>query len=68
MGGAKSPHRKEPIMCYEFSSWHWKARAKELHRAQVKAGAEERKEAPTKPVEETRGKRPEVKEPDKVPA
>ena len=23
-------------MCYEFSSWHWKARAKELHKAQVK--------------------------------
>jgi len=55
-------------MCYEFSSWHWKARARELHRAQVKAGAEERKEAPTKSVEETRRERPEVKEPDKIPA
>jgi hypothetical protein len=55
-------------MCYEFSSWHRKARAKELHKAQVKAGAEGRKEAPMKPVEETQPKRPEVKEPDKVPA
>jgi len=53
-------------MCYEFSSWHWKARAKELHKAQVKA--EEQKRAPAKPVEETRRERPEVREPDKVPA
>jgi hypothetical protein len=55
-------------MCYEFSSWHWKARARELHRSQVKAAAEERKEPPKKPVEETRRERPEVKETDKVPA
>jgi hypothetical protein len=55
-------------MCYEFSSWHWKARAKELHKAQVKASAEEQKAAPAKPVEETRRNRPEVKETDKVPA
>jgi len=55
-------------MCYEFSSWHWKARAKELHKAQVKASTEEKKGAPTKLVEEAQGKRPEVKERDKVPA
>jgi hypothetical protein len=55
-------------MCYEFSSWHWKARAKELHRAQVKRSAEEQKPAPARPVEETRRERPEVKEPEKVPA
>jgi hypothetical protein len=55
-------------MCYEFSSWHWKARAKELHKAQVKANAEERKIAAAKPAEQTERKRPEVKETEKVPA
>ena len=55
-------------MCYEFSSWHLKARARELHKAQVKASAEEQKGAPAKPVEKTQDRRPEVKETDKVPA
>jgi hypothetical protein len=54
-------------MCYEFSSWHWKARAKELHKAQVKTSASEQKSAP-RPVKEPERKRPEVKEPEKTPA
>ena len=55
-------------MCYEFSSWHWKARAKELHKAQVRAGTEEKKTVAAKPAEEIERKRPEVKETEKVPA
>jgi hypothetical protein len=55
-------------MCYEFSSWHWKARARELHKAQVKRSAEEQKALRARPVEETPRERREVKEPEKVPA
>jgi hypothetical protein len=55
-------------MCYEFSSWHWKARAKELHKAQMKSGVEAQQADPVKAVEEVQRKRPEVKEPDNIPA
>ena len=55
-------------MCYEFDSWHWKTRARELHKAQVKTGAEERKNAPTAAPVEAERTRPEVKQPEKVPA
>jgi len=53
-------------MCYEFESWHWKARAKEMHRAQLKTSAAEQKGVAAKPAQETERKRPEVKEPEKV--
>lgn len=54
-------------MCYEFESWHWKARAKDLlQKAQPKASASE-KSAPAKPAQETARKHPEVKESEKVP-
>jgi len=55
-------------MCYEFDSWHWKARAKEMHKAQVKTSATEQKSAAANPAQETERKRPEVKEPEKLPA
>jgi hypothetical protein len=54
-------------MCYEFDSWHWKARAKEMHKAQLKTSEAEQKSAPVRPVAETERKRPEVKEREKVP-
>jgi hypothetical protein len=54
-------------MCYEFDSWHWKARAKELHKAQLKTSAAEQKSAAAKPAQDTERKRPEVKETEKVP-
>jgi hypothetical protein len=54
-------------MCYEFESWHWKARANEMHKAQVKTGTAEQKTVPAKAAEETQRVRPEVKEPEKVP-
>ena len=54
-------------MCYEFDSWHWKARAKEMHKAQLKTSAADQKKAVAKPVEETERKRPEVKEAEKLP-
>ena len=54
-------------MCYEFSSWHWKARAKALHKEQVKASEDARKTASSpKPAEEAERNRPDVKETDKV--
>jgi hypothetical protein len=55
-------------MCYEFESWHWKARANEFHKAQMKSSADEQKTAAPKQVDETERRRPEVKEPDKTPA
>ena len=55
-------------MCYEFSSWHWKARAKALHQAQVKADAEAQKAMPAQPAIVTERKQPEVKEAEKIPA
>jgi hypothetical protein len=54
-------------MCYEFESWHWKARAKEMHKAQVRTDAAEQKSVPAKPAKDTQRARPEVKEPEKVP-
>ena len=55
-------------MCYEFDSWHWKARAKELHKAQLKNNATEQKAEPVKPAQEAERKRTEVKQADKMPA
>ena len=55
-------------MCYEFESWHWKARAKEMHKAQAKPSAvEEKREAKTAALTTTR-ERPEAKPTEKVPA
>ena len=54
-------------MCFEFESWHWKARAKEMHKAQVKSGATEQKTVPAAVPKETERTRPEVKEPEKIP-
>ena len=54
-------------MCYEFESWHWKARAKEMHKAQIKTSGAEQKTVPAKPAEESQRTRPEVAEPEKVP-
>ncbi|HEX6794937.1 MAG TPA: hypothetical protein VF304_13895 [Casimicrobiaceae bacterium] len=54
-------------MCYEFDSWHWKARAKEMHKAQLKTSAMEQKSADAKLAQESERERPEVKETEKVP-
>ena len=54
-------------MCFEFESWHWKARAKEMHKAQVRTGATEQKAVPAAVPKDTERIRPEVKEPEKVP-
>ena len=51
-------------MCYELEGWHWKARAKALHKAELKARPVEQKAEPAKPVVETERKRPEAKEPE----
>ena len=55
-------------MCYEFESWHWKARAKEMHKAQTKAGAEKPRSDPVKPVPQTESARPETRPAKKIPA
>ena len=55
-------------MCYEFDSWHWKARAKEMHKGQLKTSASEQKSAAAKPAQEAERKRREVKETEKLPA
>jgi len=55
-------------MCYEFESWHWKARAKEMHKAQAKAGAEKQKSEPVKLAPQTESARPETRPAEKVPA
>jgi len=54
-------------MCYEFESWHWKARANEMHKAQVRTDAAEQNSAPAKPAKEAQRAPPEVKEPEKIP-
>ena len=59
--------RKEPIMCYEFESWHWKARAKEMHKAQAKASAEKQSTEPVKPAPQTESARRETRPVEKVP-
>ena len=66
--GRKSLGRKEPIMCYELESWHWKARAKEMHKAQTKAGAEKQNSEPVKPAPQTAGAQPQTRPVEKVPA
>jgi hypothetical protein len=55
-------------MCYEFSSWSWKARAKHIDEAQSKPQAGEQKTAPAKPTETPVRTRPAVKETEKMPA
>ena len=55
-------------MCYEFESWHWKARAKEMHKEQLKASAAEQRSEPAKPAQEPERKRPDVKQTEKLPA
>jgi hypothetical protein len=55
-------------MCYEFESWHWKARAKELHKALLETGKTDHKASPAKPADEAERKRPEVNKPEKTPA
>jgi hypothetical protein len=54
-------------MCYEFSSWSWKARAKQIDKAQTKPEAAEQKAAPANPLQPV-PTRPAVKETDKMPA
>ena len=55
-------------MCYEFSSWSWKARAKQIDKAKMKPEATEQKSAPPKPFEPPVLTRPAVKETEKTPA
>ena len=55
-------------MCYEFETWHWKARAKEMHKAQAKADAEKQKSEPVKLAPHTESGRPETRPAEKVPA
>ncbi len=55
-------------MCYEFSSWSWKARAKQIDNARTKSEAAEQKSAPAKPSEQPVRTRPAVKETEKTPA
>jgi hypothetical protein len=56
-------------MCYEFSSWSWKTRAKQIDKAQTKPEAAEQKSAaPAKPSEQPMRTRPAVKETEKTPA
>jgi len=55
-------------MCYEFSSWSWKARAKQIDKAQMKPEGAEQKSAPAKPSEPPVRTRPAVKEMEKTPA
>jgi hypothetical protein len=55
-------------MCYEFSSWFEKARAKELHKAREKMDTAKQQTVPETPVSTPEQKRPQVKEADKVPA
>ena len=55
-------------MCYEFSSWSWKTRAKQIDKAQTKPEAAEQKAAAAKPSEQPVRTRPAVKESDKMPA
>jgi hypothetical protein len=53
-------------MCYEYSGWFDKARAKELRKAQDKLDAA-KKSAQETPVKEAEPA-PEVREPERVPA
>jgi hypothetical protein len=55
-------------MCYEFSSWSWKTRAKQMDKARTKTEAAEQKTAPAKPSEQPVRTRPAVKETEKTPA
>ncbi|HSC23710.1 MAG TPA: hypothetical protein VLG08_08360 [Casimicrobiaceae bacterium] len=55
-------------MCYEFESWHWKARAKEMHKAQSKPSAVEEKREPETASPPTMRVRPQAKPTEKMPA
>ena len=55
-------------MCYEFSSWSWKARAKQIDKTQTKPEAAEQKTAPAEPSQQPVRTRPAVKETEKTPA
>jgi hypothetical protein len=55
-------------MCYEFSSWFEKARAKELRKAREKMEVTRERTYPEAPVTAPEPKEPQVKEPEKVPA
>ena len=68
MGGIEVALRKEPIMCYELESWHWKARAKEMHKAQSKPSTVEKKREPETAAAPPTHARPEAKPTEKVPA
>jgi hypothetical protein len=54
-------------MCYEFSGWFGKVRARELQKAREKTDAAKRttREAPARQPERTE---PKVNEPEKIPA
>ena len=55
-------------MCYEFSNWFEKARAKELHKAREKLDQASRTPAPEPAVPAPASKRPQVNETEKAPA
>jgi hypothetical protein len=55
-------------MCYEFESWHWKARAKEMHKARSKPSTVEEKREPETPAPPTTREQPEARPTEKVPA
>jgi hypothetical protein len=54
-------------MCYEFSHWFERARAKELHKAREKMDTQQRASPPA-PAREPERAREEVKETEKTPA
>ena len=54
-------------MCYEFSNWFERARARELQRVREKLDAAKRAAAKA-PAPQPEPKHEEVKEPEKVPA
>ena len=55
-------------MCYEFSSWSWKLRAKQTNEAKVKKDTQEPKSAPAKAADAPAHARPDIKETEKLPA
>jgi hypothetical protein len=54
-------------MCYEFSHWFDKARAREMHKARARQDAA-RRVAPAQQPREPQPVREVVKEPEKTPA
>jgi hypothetical protein len=55
-------------MCYEIESWHWKARAKEMHKAQTKPSAVEKTNDAEVPTAQPPREQSKATPPEKVPA